>query len=242
MSGWRQCLWLSSLVVVVSGCAGNSGSGSDVDLLDPTQPQYGKTYSEWASEWASYRYMAAPPACSSPFTDETGEDCRSNQDPTSPVFFLVGVFGGLARRSACPIPKDKALFFPIFEAMGDNAGLPPQDVRPDSDVLNFMTEVFKQIDPSQLWLVVDGRKISRLERGAVPPTRYVVTLQAGQNTLACAGLPEAEGDFPGYIEGYWAMLPPLPPGPHRLAFGATLKTESTALNTQILDVEYTFNL
>jgi len=242
MRGWLQGFWLGSLAVVLSGCGGNSSRDGNVDLLDPAQPQYGKTYSEWATEWASYTYRPAPPGCASPFADESGQDCQLYQDPTSPVFFLVGVFGGIARRNACPIPNHKALFFPLLDAMGDNAGLPPQDLRPDSDLLNYMTESFKHFDPSQLWLIVDGRRISHLERGGVPPTRYVATLQAGQNALACAGLPEVEGDFPGYVTGYWALLPPLAPGEHRLQFGATDKSESTTVNTKIIDVEYTFSL
>jgi len=159
MRGWLQGFWLGSLAVVLSGCGGNSSRDGNVDLLDPAQPQYGKTYSEWATEWASYTYRPAPPGCASPFADESGQDCQLYQDPASPVFFLVGVFGGgLAHRNACPIPKDKALFFPLLDAMGDNAGLPPQDLRPDSDLLNYMTESFKHFDPSQLWLIVDGRR------------------------------------------------------------------------------------
>lgn len=242
MRGWLACLWRISLALALSGCGANSTADTQVDLLDPSQPQYGKTYAEWAAEWATYTYRVAPPECANPFVDESGKDCQMYQDPESPVFFLVGVFGGVARRSACPVPKGKALFFPIVNSMADNVGVSPDSVKSETALSNHVRHGAEATDANQMRLSVDGHSISHLERGLVRTARYEVSLMANANVFACSGVEGIEGDFPGYVAGHWALLPPLSSGEHSIEFGARIKNDPSNPTPFVIDVEYTFNL
>lgn len=242
MRGWLDCFWPIALATVLSACGGSSTDEPGPDLLDPSIPHYGKTYAEWAVEWARYTYRVAPPECAIPYLDESGKDCLLYQDPESPVFFLVGVFGGVARRGACQVPKDKALFFPIVDSMADNAGVPLDDYGTETDHANYVTRVVEATDADELRLSVDGHSIAHLERGVVPATRYEVSLKANANLLTCAGAEDVEGDFPGYVGGHWALLPALGPGAHSIKFGGRVESDESTTSVFIIDVEYHFTL
>src|SRR5687767_14353396 len=91
------------LVVVLAGLVSACGGDDEkpnaeptLDILDPTEVHYGKTYEEWAAAWVQYVNDVAPPECINPILDTTGETCALYQDPESPVFLLVGNFGGIS--------------------------------------------------------------------------------------------------------------------------------------------------
>lgn len=235
-----SCTWLV-LALALSGCGSDTDTKPAVDILDPSQPHYGKTYAEWAAGWVSYVYSVSPPECASPFDDSTGADCALYQDAASPVFYLVGNFGGVSRRDACPIPKDKALFVPLINIWGDNAGVPPDMVLSDADLKAYAQQSFDTYHADGLLLEIDGRAVPHPERGAVPVTPYVVDVKPGQNPYACMGIPDVQGEFPGYLAGYWALIPPLGPGKHTLRFGGHVSSPTPA-NDVVIDAGYSFTL
>src|SRR5689334_20097251 len=114
------------LALGVSACGSDDKETSSLDLLDPSAVHYGKTYAEWSASWVSYANSVAPPDCVSPMLDATGASCTLYQDPQSPVFFLVGNWGGVSRRTECVVPSGKALFFPLVNVWADNAGVPDE--------------------------------------------------------------------------------------------------------------------
>lgn len=240
MRAVSSCTWLF-LALALVGCSSDSAGSGKVDILDPTEPHYGKSYAEWAAGWVSYVYSESPPECANPFTDSTGKDCVLYQDPASPVFYLVGNFGGVSRRDACPIPSDKALFLPIINVWGDNAGVPPEMVLSDADLKAYAQQNFDAYDTSSLKLNIDGQPVPHLERTAIPVTPYVAKLEAGKNPYACMGISDVQGDFPGYLAGYWALIPPLGKGKHDVTFGGHVAS-STPANDVTIDVGYSFSL
>jgi hypothetical protein len=236
----RSRIPLLCLSLLLAAC-GSDGNDNGVDILDPATFHYGKTYGEWAAEWVHYVYSDSPPECENPITDPTGAHCRTYQDLTSPVFFLAGNFGGVSHRSECPVPEGKALFFPLLMVWGDNAGTTADRILSDDGLKRYAQSNFDTFERSSLRLLVDGHSIPALERGAIPRAPYVAHMEAGKNPYACMGIEDVEGDFPGYVTGYWAMLAPLPPGPHSIAFRGHV-TSTMPNNDVRLDVTYTFDL
>lgn len=212
-------------------------SGEEIDLLDPAQPQYGKTYAEWVADWIAYIYRMSPPECFNAIVDDTGAKCALYQDPGSPVFFLTGNYGGVTRRNDCRVPRGKALLLPIMNVWGDNAGVPMEMWHSDAEVRSYVEESFKTFDVSSLHLSVDGRNISHLDRGALESVPYVITLPAGKTPYDCMGITGVEGEFPGYAAGYWALLAPFSSGRHTLLFGARV-TSATPANDITIDAGY----
>jgi hypothetical protein len=200
---------------------------SAIDLVDPDDA-YGKSYAAWSLDWISYVNAVSPPECSNPLMSDTGADCALYQDEASPAFFLVGNFGGVSIRSECVAPAGKALFFPIINIWGDNAGVPADMLLSDDDIKAYVESKFDDIPVDSVYLSVDGDDLADLTRGSVRSTPYLLDLVPGANSYYCAGTEEVDGEFPGYIGGYWAMLPPLPAGSHTLEFGGTAKSTSTS--------------
>ena len=223
------------------GCGSSESGSAKIDILDPAEPHYGKTYAEWIQEWMAYVYRMSPPECFNAILDDGGAQCALYQDPESPVFFLVGNYGGVTRRTDCPVPKDKALFFPIMNVWGDNAGVPEDMVLSDAELKSYAEETFKTYEVGSLQLLVDGQPVPHLERTAIPSLRYVVTLEAGKGPYDCMGISGVEGDFPGYSGGYWALLPPPAPGKHELSFGGHVASP-TPSNDITVDAGYSFTI
>jgi len=229
-----------SCAALLCAC-GSSAEPSEksLDLLDPATAQYGQTYAQWAASWIDYIYRYAPPDCLDPVKDQSGEHCELYQAPESPVFFLVGTYGGVAKRTACPVRGDKALFFPLVNAWADNAGLPPDQLQTEAVLKATLDSALAEVIQSELYLTVDGQDIEKLERGVVQTAPYTVHLPAGPNSYTCLGVDGVEGDFPGYTSGYFAMLPPLGPGAHTISFGGA--ANSAALGQLTFDAQYEFS-
>ncbi|MGC4088083.1 MAG: hypothetical protein QM756_09330 [Polyangiaceae bacterium] len=234
----RIALLLSALVA--AGCS-DSDSGTQLDIADPSTPQYGKTYEEWAAEWVAYVNRVAPPECASPFTDATGASCQLYQDADSPVFFLVGTFGGVARRNECVVPHGKALFFPLIGTWGDNAGVPSDMLLSDAELKAYVESLYAGLLPESLKLTVDGQSITKLERGGFSSAPYLITIPPDANSYTCINVPGVEGEFAGQVSGYWALLPALAPGKHTVAFQAASHGQVGVEDVNI-DVSYTLTV
>jgi len=232
---------LGALALVLSGCGSDDDEPAPVktklDILDPAAPHAGKTYAEWAEAWVQYWTRTAPPECADPIMDATGEYCALYQDADSPVFFLVGNFGGVSLRDACVVPAGKSLFFPLLETTGDNAGVPEDMLLSDADLQNFVEAGYAVMVPESLYLTVDGQSIEHLARGGLPSAPYTVDLAPDANLYSCSGTDGVEGEFKGYTSGYFAMLAPLAPGAHSITFGG--KTSASPQGQALtIDVRY----
>ena len=211
---------------------------TEVALVD-AKDAYGKSYEEWSLDWVSYVNSASPPACTLPLMDDTGADCALYQDESSPVFFLAGNYGGTSVRNKCVAPADKALFFPLVNAWGDNAGVPADMLLSDADIKAYVDGKFATVETDSLHLSVDGQALGNLTDGVVPSAQYTLQLAPMANSYYCSGIDGVEGEMPGYVAGYWAMLAPLAAGKHAIEFGGTAKGTST---TEDEIIEQTYSL
>lgn len=231
-----NCSRILSLVFCLVGSCGEE-EPEPFEALDPTEPQYGKTFAEWAAEWVYYVQRYAPPLCDDPIKNPTGDTCAVGQDPASPVFFLVGTYGGPAVRKECVVPADVALFFPLANVWGDPAGV-TGEVWTDEAVKANIEETVPTFVEDSLYATVDGRPVEDLAKGimkeAVP---YRVHVPEGPNNYTCDGIDGVSGEFGGYVLGSWVMLPPLGPGKHTITFGSYRKADALSPAFQ-LDVRY----
>lgn len=215
----RSASTLVSLVLCLSASCGDDPE--QFEPLDPSEPQYGKTFGEWAGEWVNYISSYAPPLCDDPIKSTTGASCAVGQDPASPVFFLVGTYGAPAVRTECVVPSDAALFFPLIMSWADTAGLAEGDV---PDLRELVERLGPNVIEDSLYATVDGIPVADVQAGftkeAVP---YTVHIPEEPNLYTCAGIPGVVGDFPGWVLGAWVMLPPLGAGKHTINFGSKSK-------------------
>jgi hypothetical protein len=209
---------LASLLACLTGCA--SDDSSELSLLDPHVEHYGKTYAQWAAAWVQYVNRYHPPKCANPLVDTTGAACAVDQRSEDPVVFFVGAFGGKVQRK-CDVPADKALFFPLVNLWGDNAGVPAAMTLSDAELREAVETAFDGFDPSKSWLRLDGQSVGKLDQSGVRAEPYVLDFAPGDNSYVCSMAPPVSGKFPGWVSGYWAMLAPLSPGAHTLEFGVS---------------------
>jgi hypothetical protein len=229
------------LAMLLSACGGDDAAPRPeptVEILDPSQEHYGKSYGEWAGEWVKYLNRVSPPECVNPAQDATGEHCGLYQDPASDVFLLSGNYGGVSHRDACVVPAGKAIFLPLVNVYGDNAGVPEDMLFPDDVIKEYVESNFDLVAVDSLHLSVDGQVVKGLERGAVRSARYTLDLVAGENIYACQML-DVEGQFDGYVSGYWALLAPLRKGRHTLAFGGF---QDAGPQGQDIEIDVTYEL
>jgi hypothetical protein len=210
------------LTTTLTACGGSDDEprdGDAIDILDPAEEHYGRSYIEWATAWVQWINDTAPPDCANPVIDTTGEHCALYQDPASDVFLLAGNYGGVSLRDACVVPAGKALFLPVMNSYGDNAGVPEDMLLSDEALKGYAESNFSYVDTDTLHLEVDGQGVSKLERGAIESAQYTIDLAPGANAYACQMVDGVEGEYTGYLSGYWAMLAPLAPGKHTISFG-----------------------
>lgn len=170
---------------------------------------------------AWWKYVLAQPATTNPLVDPSGAGCRTSQ--TGPVFFLVGSQIGPVTRTECPVPRGKALFFPMVNVV-NFATAPEETPRSLWDQLHIelgftATALRAEIDGHHL---VKANGPDSRYRGCVGPDR------------ACAfrsfsiDLPadnwwnyDARTYRPAVADGYYVLVPPLKPGKHTIKFGGT---------------------
>ena len=226
MTSSSRTLFVCALAASLVACGGDDESpgpsDETVDILDPASDHYGKSYAEWTGAWAQWIGDVAPPECANPILDTTGENCAMYQDPDSPVFLLAGNFGGVSLRDQCVVPEGKALFFPIVNVTADNAGIPEDMLVSDEALRAFVEDQYAHVVVDSLHVTVDGHSIDDLERGGLESAPYTIDLAPGANIYDCNGVEGVEGEFHGFMSGYWAMFEPLEAGAHTISFGATL--------------------
>lgn len=167
-----------------------------------------------------------------PFIDMAGEFCLERQEGS--IIFLAGSFvgdGNLTSRSLCEIGPDTWLFFPIV----NTALYATENTTSFGPLRDFGITLD---DYENLTLTVDGEDLAALIR----PTEsqgYLIPSTVdnfGNANLYNETLEELIGPFvPLYATiGTYALLPPLLPGEHSIAFTGV----STSFGEFIINTEY----
>lgn len=231
-----------TLAAVASfACRSNSKQGS-VQVLDPTQPHYGHTNSEWGALWWQWIYQLPQTDaknCIIPFMDPTGANCGHGQ--TRPdtaevggnVFFLAGTAAGKVVRNQCVVPFGKAIFFPILSFSADNAGVPVESHLSDAALQGYVRDVLQSVPPSALSAEFDGVAIPNLARFQTDITPFSYTLPPEPNVYTCQGQTGVTGTISAYAGGFFVMLAPPTRGPHTLHFAGRAPMSQDKLETEV---------
>lgn len=176
----------------------------------------GHSYGEWGAAWLQWLY-AIPPA-ENPMLESSGAHCGAGQ--SGPVWFLAGATGEHpVNRKACEVPAGKTLFVPLRPLWFFN------DVGWSRDAMRAYDEIDLDL-VTHLSVTVDGVAIEDPWRYRANSGYFPLHLPEGgfADTAPDACGPDTPGgdkfpcvgDFETYLDGYWLLLRPLPPGEHTI--------------------------
>ncbi|MEU4619941.1 hypothetical protein AB0G04_08165 [Actinoplanes sp. NPDC023801] len=207
---WNRLVAVLSCAVVLTGCTGQTGTGTATTTPSPAvaspaiaspagaSPAAGRSFQARWWEWA-----AAEPESTNPVADLTGEHCARNQP--GDVWFLAGSFGGQAQRR-CTVPAGVPLVVPGINLVGSDR----------ADCRAYMADASATIE-------LDGAKL-RLDRVEHEPIMFTA---APSNPVT-----ETAGEHEGQGCGLWARIEPLRAGEHEIR----IRGRSGSFS---LDVKYT---
>ncbi len=200
-------------------------------IFDPDSVVFGKTFSEWDSEWQQWAYSI--PVENHPLFDNG--DCSVGQ--SGMVWFLGGKFCGnnepgcsyTGVQRSCTVPRGKYLYIPVDN--GEDSALEESVVENPGDINAQQIGFMRQLDDP--WThaapiesaIIDGVKVPNLQKYAVQSTVFGFTMP--ENNYLKAVYPTAYSDsfkagtyFPAVDNGRYLMLAPLPPGMHTIKIAA----------------------
>ena len=180
--------------------------------------KYGNLTARWWQWVTAQETVDVGNTNTNPVLDSTGEFAAAGQEhgigPGRKYFFLAGTFGGTVTRRVT-VPHGKSLFFPIFNLEVDNAVEPPTDFT----VRQLRALVTAAVDrATEMAAELDGENV---EFFRVKSPTFGYTVPEENSIYDYFGLfgPQFEGRIkPAVADGYWAVVPPLPPGRHVLHF------------------------
>ncbi len=190
----RMLVTTAVAMLFVSGVATSASASSTV--VTPAQ----------TAKW--WQWSISMPATNHPFADPTTADCTYNQ--SGKTWYLGAVFNasGTVTRD-CNVPKGVSLLVPAINVECSDVESPPF-FGATAKERRACAQGFDLADP---FVVLDGRTL---------PLCYVTsgnfTFSAPADNVL--GVP---GPVSGHAvsAGWWALIPPLRPGPHTLNFGGT---------------------
>jgi hypothetical protein len=200
--------------------AGNSNPG-----ITPIQAHpHGQSYGHWAADW--WTWALTTPSDVHPLLDSEEERaCSGGQ--MGDVWFLGGDFVGTGAPISrnCTIPVGTALFFPLL----NNAYFAFLNDPPDTRTEEYVRAAAACETPMTLTVVIDGKEVVEPLQYFVESPLFSVQL-APDNWLGIVdcedptppGSPEGCAEqlllSPAADNGYYLFLPPLPRGPHTIAW------------------------
>jgi hypothetical protein len=191
-----SCLTILSVSVMAQG------NNSHVSALPPQSSPHGKTYAEWSVQW--WQWFLSIPAATSP---GAGGPCETGQ--SGKVWFLAGLFSPSPLPVQCTVPPGTTLFFPIVNVECSNAEPPPFHGDTPAERQSCATGFLNSIENDlELTLTVDGRTLQKPKEYRAASGDFAFQAPEGAIFGISPGSWRAAGD------GYYVMLPPLPPGPH----------------------------
>lgn len=171
---------------------------------------YGQTIGNWGHAW--WQWVSNFSTDDNPILQNGDVDCSAGQ--SGKVWYLAGTFGGSAERT-CSIKKNRAIFFPLFNAIFWT----PEDC---DDEPSCRADASAAIDPLTSWTcTVDGTpcvwsaQIVRAQSDARP-----LNLPEGSFAVTDLGYPPGVREI-SIADGYWVILDPLPTGLHTIHFTST---------------------
>jgi hypothetical protein len=198
------------LAAAVFSAAAADSAPPAVAVIDADELVFDRSQVEWAESYL--QWVAAFARDSSPVSDTTGAQCGAKQG--GEVWFLASSDGTAPVVRACAVPAGKTLFVPVVSTMQRSSSREPNCGAMARLAAGALSRV------SGLAMAIDGRPVDELGSHLLP-TCDCFALDA---RLASRSTTKA-----AVADGYYVMLPPLPPGPHTIEVGARI--DGTSLST-----------
>lgn len=191
-----------------------------------TSEPYDLTYGEWSAKW--WQWALSFPTNTNPMLDTTGQDAALGQ--SGPVWFLAGTMGALPSvERAATVPAGKSLFFPVLNyVVVSTPGDPPwNDPFLDTSVTPpvqypSLGAYYRALAKANMDAVagmgcdIDGWHVQDIQAFRCTSPEFMVNMPDG-NIWSQYGL--AGGTYgPSVSDGYFLMVAPLAPGPHKIHF------------------------
>lgn len=230
-------------VLALSAAAVAQAQPATVDQGAGGKPSAQTTYGELSARWFQWAYsipVHTGTVVTHPLTVPNAgqpDTAQCGLGQSGPVWFLGGAFaltgqtvdfGTISR--ACTVPRGRFLFYPVLNSSCTTVEIGsgcPRGVGPQRKLIKRFTD---EVDLKTLESTVDGHPVPPVRVNVQkPPWRFT---QPEDNLLASIGVANSHaGTFRGVDDGYYVLVPPLPPGPHTIVFGGT-----------ITDPDFTFTL
>jgi hypothetical protein len=168
-------------------------------VYPPGAEVYGQNYSEWEAAW--WVWGMSLPLAHNPFNDDPPFDVTEGQ--TGPVWFLASTVDTNTR--SCSIPDGKALFVGLLNAEDSELEDPGSTANSQRDTAQFLADHISDVTFS-----VDGATLTNVGDYRVQSPQFSFTAPTPWIFGSTGGADTSVGD------GYFVMLPPLPPGAHIL--------------------------
>lgn len=217
------------IVIALSGCGGGGGSdgapalsvarvaapaGSVNPGIVPLNAQFrGKTYGQWEASFWQWALALPVSPLPHPFNDCQNRPISAGQ--TGNVWYWSAPDRAplTCDQSKTVIPVGTAIFLSMLDVEASSLDAPPFFATSASDQQQITTTFAGYI--SDLFCSIDGVMVNdltayRAKTGPFPfsaPTPWVFNQSGGSGTAAA--------------DGYFLMLKPLPPGPHKIHYGGT---------------------
>ena len=177
---------------------------------------FGKTWEEWTVEW--WRWVLSIPKESNPGIDATGEKFDTIQNNAN-VLFLVGTYGGFARRSHT-ISAGKAILFPIINFTTSFISDP--NLKTESELKSYSKHDIDDIVNKET--TIDGIRLQDVQKYRVQSPIFDVTYPDDNIFGLLSGSTRAVSD------GYWVFLKPLSPGIHDIHAAGSCSSGKTRVD------------
>ena len=174
-------------------------------VLGPQQKVEGLAQIDYAERW--WQWLMRLPDGVRAFQDPSGAQCGMNQ--SGQVWFLAGTEGTAKVKRQCDLPGGRFIFFPVIAMIRSSAPGKVLDCR------RARAQVHGNNDHlAEASVEIDSVMVANVLTHRIRSTRCF-------DAYAKAGYMEHSEDYlPAATEGYWLMLSPLSPGPHRLVVHA----------------------
>ena len=194
-----------------------AASDPNPGVFPPSSHPYGHSYAKWGKIW--WEWALSFPADINPIVADG--DADEELQPSGPVWYLAGTFGGSANRTI-DVPADKALLVPLwnfFTWSPEDCWWLGASAAPDGCTSHEMAAAVDALmaDPPAMSASLDGSPFEDLadyRARLANPFHYFI------DGSGLAGPPDYPvGDrFPTRSDGFYLMLRPLAAGEHTLNF------------------------